>query len=118
MLVGVRGSGKSYLLYQKIQELLATGKSWDDMLYLNFEDERLLGFDATDFNQILTVHAQLTGKKTLEREINAFKNLTHELNIKRRLIITLDEEKVIETEEGLVEVVPAWKWLQRSLNNH
>lgn len=46
------------------------------------------------------------------------KNLTHELNIKRRLIITLDEEKVIETEEGLVEVVPAWKWLQRSLNNH
>ena len=65
MLVGVRGSGKSYLLYQKIQELLATGKSWDDMLYLNFEDERLLGFDVTDFNQILTVHAQLTGKKTL-----------------------------------------------------
>lgn len=118
MLVGVRGSGKSYLLYQKIQELLATGKSWDDMLYLNFEDERLLGFDVTDFNQILTVHAQLTGKKTLEREINAFKNLTHELNIKRRLIITLDEEKVIETEEGPVEVVPAWKWLQRSLNNH
>ena len=48
MLVVVRGSGKSYLLYQKIQELLATGKSWDDMLYLNFEDERLLGFEVTD----------------------------------------------------------------------
>ena len=63
VLVGVRRSGKSYLLYQKMQSLLAQGKSWDDMLYLNFEDERLLGFDVGDFNSILLCHAQITGKR-------------------------------------------------------
>ncbi len=33
------------------------------MLYLNFEDERLLGFDVGDFNSILLCHAQITGKR-------------------------------------------------------
>lgn len=63
VLVGVRRSGKSYLLYQKIQELLTSGKTWDDMLYLNFEDERLMGFDASDFNRILSVHAEMSGNE-------------------------------------------------------
>ena len=65
VLVGVRRCGKSYLLYQKIQQLLAQGKTWDEMLYLNFEDERLLGFDVSDFNQILSVHAELSGRRAL-----------------------------------------------------
>ena len=65
VLVGVRRCGKSYLLYQKMQQLLAQGKTWDDMLYLNFEDERLLGFDVSDFNQILSVHAELSGRRSL-----------------------------------------------------
>ena len=65
VLVGVRRCGKSYLLYKKMQQLLAQGKTWDDMLYLNFEDERLLGFDVSDFNQILSVHAELSGRRSL-----------------------------------------------------
>ena len=35
------------------------------MLYLNFEDERLLGFEASDLNQILAVHAELCGNERL-----------------------------------------------------
>lgn len=65
VLVGIRRSGKSYLLYSEIQRRLKAGQSWDDMLYLNFEDERLLGFEATDFNQILAVHAELCGNDHL-----------------------------------------------------
>lgn len=65
VLVGVRRCGKSYLLYSKIQSMLTAGKTWDDMLYLNFEDERLMGFDASDFNQILALHAEMTGRETL-----------------------------------------------------
>lgn len=41
VLVGIRRAGKSFMLYQRIQELLANGHSWDEMLYINFEDERL-----------------------------------------------------------------------------
>ena len=65
VLVGVRRCGKSYLLYKKMQEMLASGKTWDDMLYLNFEDERLMGFDVSDFNQIIEVHSEMTGKAAL-----------------------------------------------------
>lgn len=59
--VGVRRAGKSYVLYEKIQELLREGHSWDEMLYLNFEDERLAGFEASDFNTIIECHIEMGG---------------------------------------------------------
>ena len=34
--VGVRRSGKSYLLFQKIRKMLDNGHGWADMLYLDF----------------------------------------------------------------------------------
>ena len=39
--VGIRRAGKSYLLYQRTQQLLFSGTGWDEILYINFEDERL-----------------------------------------------------------------------------
>lgn len=63
VLVGARRAGKSFLLFQRMQELLAKGYSWDDMLYLNFEDDRLLGFDVNDFDDIFTVHSGMNGDR-------------------------------------------------------
>ena len=60
--VGVRRAGKSFLMFQRMQDLLAKGKSWDDMLYINFEDDRLYGFDVHDFDTILTVHKEMGGQ--------------------------------------------------------
>jgi hypothetical protein len=60
--VGVRRAGKSFVLYEKIQQLLHEGHSWDEMLYLTFEDERLVGFTYEDFNTILECHIEMTGK--------------------------------------------------------
>lgn len=40
-IVGMRRSGKTWLVYQQIQERLVEGIGWDRLLYLNFEDERL-----------------------------------------------------------------------------
>lgn len=65
VLVGVRRAGKSYLLYHKMQELLANGYKWDDMLYLSFEDERLDEFNSADFNKILECHQELYGKRPM-----------------------------------------------------
>ena len=48
--VGIRRAGKSFLLYQRIQELLHNGHTWNEMLYVNFEDERLIGMTAADLN--------------------------------------------------------------------
>lgn len=63
--VGIRRAGKSYLLYQRMQQLLAQGIAWDEMLYINFEDERLTGMGAEDLNLLLEVHLEMYGKKPI-----------------------------------------------------
>lgn len=63
--VGVRRAGKSFMLYQKIQQKLSEGYGWEDMLYLNFEDDRLAQFDIADFELILQVHAEMYGKRPM-----------------------------------------------------
>lgn len=59
--VGVRRAGKSYVLFEKMQQLLREGHGWEEMLYLSFEDERLVGFASEDFNAILECHIEMTG---------------------------------------------------------
>lgn len=65
VLVGVRRAGKSFILYQMIQDNLKNGMSWDEMLYLNFEDERLGNFEAADFNKILECHSEMSDRKPI-----------------------------------------------------
>lgn len=65
VLVGVRRAGKSYMLYHRIQQLLAVGRKWDEMLYLNFEDERLENFGPEDFNRLLECHQEMYGKRPM-----------------------------------------------------
>ncbi len=65
VLVGVRRAGKSYILYGRIQQLIANGHSWDEIVYLNFEDERLAGMSVEDLNKILEVHGQLSDKRPM-----------------------------------------------------
>lgn len=63
--VGIRRAGKSFLLYQRIQQLLAQGVQWDEMLYINFEDERLVDMSLEDLNLLLEVHLETYGKKPI-----------------------------------------------------
>lgn len=63
--VGIRRAGKSFLLYQRMQQLLSEGATWADMLYLNFEDERLVGMEAKDLNLLLEVHLEMYGKQPI-----------------------------------------------------
>jgi predicted AAA+ superfamily ATPase len=65
VLVGVRRAGKSYLLYGRIQQLIAGGHTWDEIIYLNFEDERLMGMTVEDLNQMLEVHASLSQRRPM-----------------------------------------------------
>ena len=65
VLIGVRRAGKSFLLYQQIQQYLKQGISWNSMLYLNFEDERLMGMTAQELNLILEVHGMMSDKRPI-----------------------------------------------------
>ena len=56
VIIGMRRTGKTFFGYQKMQELVAAGISITKLLYLNFEDDRLLGFTIHDFQAILDVY--------------------------------------------------------------
>lgn len=52
VVVGMRRSGKTWFLYQEIRKRLASGVGRDRVLYLNFEDERLLPLTAAELHLI------------------------------------------------------------------
>jgi len=49
--------------------------------------------------------------QTKKREIASLIEAMSELKIDRSFIVTRDEEERIETEHGLIEIIPAWKFL-------
>ncbi|BDC19834.1 AAA family ATPase [Acidianus sp. HS-5] len=61
---GGRRSGKTFLLYQTIQEILKRGiASKDEILYIDFEDYRLKGVSVDDLDKSLVSFTELTGKQ-------------------------------------------------------
>lgn len=65
ILVGLRRAGKSTLLYKIAKELVANGCDWSQIIYINFEDDRLLGFSVSDFNDIIETAHELTDEKEI-----------------------------------------------------
>lgn len=59
--VGIRRTGKSYLMYQQIKQLESKGVSLSQIVYVNFEDERLLETKVTDLNTILEIGLEMSG---------------------------------------------------------
>jgi hypothetical protein len=63
VLTGIRRAGKSTLLYGIVQDLIADGISWEQIIYINFEDERLAEFTREDFNDIIAVQSEMSDRK-------------------------------------------------------
>ena len=83
VLVGLRRAGKSYMLYQHVQQRIADGLSErEDILYINFEDDRL----------------DITKMSELDGIIQSYE----ELYQGRRPVVYLDEIQVIEGWEKFV----------------
>jgi hypothetical protein len=93
-LIGMRRAGKTFLCYQEIQKLLANGVSKENILYINFEDDRLFGFNLEDCQSILDVfYGQNPEKKSEECYFffDEIQNIDHWERFIRRL---MDTEKV------------------------
>ncbi|MBS0613072.1 MAG: AAA family ATPase, partial [Proteobacteria bacterium] len=58
-LVGIRRSGKTYILYDTMRRLEARGVDRRQMIFLNFEDDRLLPIKSRELDLILSAHAEL-----------------------------------------------------------
>lgn len=61
--VGIRRTGKSYMMYQQIHNLMNDGIPSSQIVYVNFEDERLLEIGVEDLNTILEIGIELSGSK-------------------------------------------------------
>ena len=57
--VGLRRAGKSYLMFRQIQRLLKKGHSADEILYFNFEDDRLAVLDTADLDLIKVCYEEM-----------------------------------------------------------
>lgn len=55
-IAGVRRSGKTILMFQCIEQLLTSGIKKSNIIYVNFENERLIGTKATDLDNLLIAH--------------------------------------------------------------
>ena len=60
--VGIRRTGKSYMIFQKVKNLIESGVPLDEILYVNFEDERLLEVTTEDLNLILEIGIEIAGE--------------------------------------------------------
>lgn len=58
-LVGIRRSGKTYLLFETMRRLEAQGFDRRQQIYLNFEDDRLLPIRPRELDLILRAHEEL-----------------------------------------------------------
>jgi predicted AAA+ superfamily ATPase len=99
--VGMRRAGKSYLLYQRMQELLTKGVKPHEMLYINFEDERLSDMKSEELNLLLETHLEMHGVKPILfldeiQNINGWEKFARRLaDTKHRVYITGSNAKML-----------------------
>lgn len=99
--VGVRQAGKSYLLYQRVQQLLANGVSIENIVYINFDDERLIGMVASELDLILQAYYSMYDGTPIFffdeiQNVEGWANFARRLaNLKYRVFVTGSNAKML-----------------------
>ncbi len=112
--VGVRQAGKSYLLYQRMQQMLEAGTKLEDIVYVNFDDERLKGMTTMDFDFILQAyHSMNEGVPVFFfdeiQNVDGWANFARRLtNLKYRVYVTGSNAKMLSRD---IETVLGGRYL-------
>jgi len=104
--VGIRRTGKSYLMYQQIKQLESKGVPLSQIIYVNFEDERLLETKVTDLNTILEIGLEMSGSANKPylfldeiQNINGWEKFVRRIaDMKYRINITGSNSKMLSSE--------------------
>lgn len=89
VLVGLRRAGKSYTLYQDIQNKIHSGQyAAKDILFINFEDERISGIISSELGLILDSFNELYPDRTPVIYLDEIQNITGWEKFARRLADT------------------------------
>src|SRR3989344_3380488 len=89
-ITGPRRAGKTYFCFQLISQLLEKGISKDNLLYINFEDNKLLGAESKDLDQLLETFFELS-----------------QINKKQKIYLFFDE----------IQTVKNWDSWTRTIND-
>lgn len=101
VLVGIRQAGKSYLLYQRAKQFLQAGHDIREIVYINFDDERLYDMKVEDFDLILQAYSTMYDCKPLLffdeiQNIQGWEHFARRLaNQKYRVFITGSNAKML-----------------------
>ncbi len=104
VLVGMRRAGKTYQMYQHIQHLLQQGHSPEEILLINFEDERVVDMKQTDLHLILDAYYEMFAHEPILfldeiQNITGWEHFARRLaDEKRRVIITGSNAKMLSRE--------------------
>ncbi|MDR1653974.1 MAG: ATP-binding protein [Prevotellaceae bacterium] len=63
--VGLRRAGKTFLMYQHIQNLLKNGRSIEEILFFNFEDDRIDKLELSDLDLIKRCYEEIYKHKPI-----------------------------------------------------
>lgn len=63
--VGLRRVGKSYLMFQHIRHLIGAGHVKEEILYFNFEDDRIASLETEDLDLIKVCYEEMFGHKPI-----------------------------------------------------
>ena len=85
-----------------------TGK--DSVFYVRDKAEMDFYLPGEEWTVQVCADFRETSEKT-RCKIRALEKIARVLPVRRRTVVTLEEERIVETASGSVEVVPAWKWL-------
>ena len=87
-ITGPRRAGKTYFCFQLINQLLDTGISKENILYINFEDNKLLGAEAKDLDKLIEVFFELS-----------------QINKKQKIYLFFDEIQTVKNWDSLIRTI-------------
>jgi hypothetical protein len=68
-------------------------------------------FYVPETQTLIQVAYSISASLTEQREVESILKIQQQIKAKKLLIITLDEEKIIESKELPIECIPVWKWV-------
>lgn len=107
---GPRRAGKTFVCFQIIEELIEKGIPRENILYINFEDNKLIGADSNDLERLLETYFELYNINKDKKiylfldEIQTVKNWDswtrkiYDINKKIKLVLTGSSSKLLSKE--------------------
>lgn len=102
--VGSRRVGKTYFMYQVIKDLINSGIKIEQILFINFEDERLLEMNSKDFDDIIESYKSLYSFEPIFffdeiQNIEGWEKFVRRLaDKKNRIFVTGSNSKLLSSE--------------------